>query len=162
MRAFTRPIHELYLFYIGVHAGFDGSLFENGDMAMVVRPPRMLHDWTESQRRGVPLAPVVRIDYFYNVIDGVPVCRIDFLYESVSAVEMIHMTYGFTAFRIRNIQRRWRRWRRDNPIDINSNEEEEEGGQPDRDTLEEDANISARETAQEWFSSTEAREPMHQ
>ena len=156
MRAFTRPIHELYLFYIGVQAGFDGSLLENGDMAMVVRPPRMLHDWTESQRRGVPLAPVVRIDYFYNVIDGVPVCRIDFLYESVSAVEMIHMTYGFTAFRIRNIQRRWRRWRRDNRSDINSNGEEEEG------SWERATNISARETTQECFSSTEAREPMHQ
>ena len=126
MRAFARPFHELYLFYCGIQAGFDGSLLEDGDLAMVVRPHNMLHDWTESQRREVPLAPIVCIDYFYNVIDGVPVCRTDFLHESVSAVEMIHMTYGFTAFRIRNIQRRWRRRRRYNRIDLNRNEENAE------------------------------------
>ena len=126
MRAFARPFHELYLFYCGIQAGFDGSLLEDGDLAMVVRPHNMLHDWAESRRREVPLAPIVCIDYFYNVIDGVPVCRTDFLHQSVSAVEMIHMTYGFTAFRIRNIQRRWRRRRRYNRIDLNRNEENAE------------------------------------
>ena len=144
IRAFARPFSEEELFRRGYQAGFDGSLLEDEDLAMVVRPHCNLYDWVESQRKGVPLAPVVWIDYFERLHCGVPMCqtigwkeRVGMGWEEgVSAVEMIHLTYGFTAFRIRNIQRRWRRWRHDNPI-----YSDEEDGQPDRDTFDEELNI---------------------
>ena len=136
IRAFARPFNEWELFRRGAQAGFDGSLLEDEDLAMVVRPHCNLYDWVESQRKGVPLAPVVWIGRFDRLHWGVPMCQTMGWKERVSAVEMIHLTYGFTAFRIRNIQRRWRRWRHDNPI-----YSDEEDGQPDRDTFDEELNI---------------------
>ena len=152
IRAFTRPCNEMQ-----IAAGFDGSLLEDGDLAMVVRPHCGLYDWDESVRKGTPLAPVVWIDYFGLYRCGVPMCQTMGWEEMVSAVEMIHLTRGFTAIRIGNIQRRWRRWRRDNPI-----YSDEEDGQPVSDTFDEEANSNTRVTSQEWFSSMQASEPMRQ
>ena len=142
IRAFTRPYNEMQ-----ITAGFDGSVLEDTDLAMVVRPHSDLYDWVESLRRGTPLAPVVWIDYFdcpNRSRCGIPMCQTMGWEEMVSAVEMIHLTRGFTAIRIANIQRRWRRWRRDNPI-----YSDEEDGRPDPDTGDEEANSNIRETSQE-------------
>ena len=54
----------------------------------------------------------MEIDYFHGMYKGTPIAQMAREDElDVRAVEMINISKGFTAQRITNLQRRWRRWK---------------------------------------------------
>ena len=54
----------------------------------------------------------MKIDYFHGMYKGTPIAQMARDDElDVRAVEMINISKGFTAQRITNLQRRWRRWK---------------------------------------------------
>ena len=54
----------------------------------------------------------MEIDYFHGMYKGTPIAHMAREDElDVKAVDMINISKGFTAQRITNLQRRWRRWK---------------------------------------------------
>ena len=96
-------ISFLSLWKKGIQVGYDGSLLDDGDCVYLL-------DVVYQQKGN----PIQRIDYFhgFDTKRDEPIAQLfnegmgDF-----GSSRMINLTYGFTVTRIKNFQRRWRRWR---------------------------------------------------
>ena len=99
LRPFRRPGNERGLYERLIQIGFDGSLLHDHTKVYVLnKRPR----W-----RGI-----MKIDYFHGMYKGTPIAQMAREDElDVRAVDMINISKGFTAQRITNLQRRWRRWK---------------------------------------------------
>ena len=99
LRPFSRPRNERGLYERLIQIGFDGSLLHDHTKVYVLnKRPR----W-----RGI-----MKIDYFHGMYKGTPIAQMAREDElDVRAVNMINISKGFTAQRITNLQRRWRRWK---------------------------------------------------
>ena len=91
----------LSLWKEGIHIGYDGSILDDGDRVYILGV-------VDQQKKN----PIQKIDYFHGFNTERDIAQLlnkdmgDFVGSS-----MINMAHGFTVIRIKNIQRRWRKWR---------------------------------------------------